>query len=263
MRGPSHQRLQLSPADEFDALFHSEARNGAGFARVTRIVDPALPSEIEPFSFLSGDLLHHIQQELALQEGQLLADLGCGRGGPGLWLARAAHAKLVGVDFSPVAVAHAYQRAAAFGLHANAHFVVADLAATGLADHTVAGVLCVDALQYATDRAAAAAEARRILHPGGRLVLTGWHPRTPGDPRLPQRHRNTDWPALLHAAGFTRVECVQRPAWTDTYLRIYRVALELGDPGEDTALAGLQAEAKRRLPTAHLLRRVAVSAIAT
>ncbi|MFE9476880.1 hypothetical protein [Streptomyces griseofuscus] len=41
----------------------------------------------------------------------------------------------------------------------------------------------------------------------------------------------------------------------------YRVALQLGDPGPDTALAGLQSEARRRLPTAHLLRRVAVTAV--
>ncbi|MEY9846119.1 hypothetical protein ABH940_003204 [Streptacidiphilus sp. BW17] len=47
-----------------------------------------------------------------------------------------------------------------------------------------------------------------------------------------------------------------------TYLRTYRVALQFGDPGKNTAFAGLQSEARRRLPTAHLLRRVAVIAVA-
>ncbi|MGW6456940.1 hypothetical protein ACWF94_13630 [Streptomyces sp. NPDC055078] len=66
---------------------------------------------------------------------------------------------------------------------------------------------------------------------------------------------------MLHAAGFTAVQCHARPAWSDTYQNIYRVALQLGDPGPDTALAGLQSEARRRLPTAHLLRSVAVTAV--
>jgi hypothetical protein len=35
---------------------------------------------------------------------------------------------------------------------------------------------------------------------------------------------------VLYAAGSTAVECHARPAWTETYLRIYRVALQLGDP---------------------------------
>ncbi|MET7718540.1 hypothetical protein [Streptomyces sp. NPDC005407] len=115
---------------------------------------------------------------------------------------------------------------------------------------------------HADDRAAAADEARRFLRPGGRLVVTGWHPLSPADPRLPERHRHTDWPTVLCAADFTAVECHARPAWTDTYQRIYRVALQLGDPGQDAALAGLQSEARLRLPTAHLLSRIAVTAIA-
>ena len=48
-------------------------------------------------------------------EGRRLrrAFLGCGRGGPGLWLAQQAGAALVGVDLSPVAVDQAAARSAA------------------------------------------------------------------------------------------------------------------------------------------------------
>ncbi|QFR98158.1 methyltransferase domain-containing protein [Streptomyces tsukubensis] len=115
---------------EFDALFHGEARSG-GFSRVTRIVDPALPPEAEPFSFLCADLLHHIAADLSLKEGEVLADLGCGSGGPGLWLARAAHADLVGIDFSPVAVAHARQRANTHAMKGTAHFAAVSPAPRG------------------------------------------------------------------------------------------------------------------------------------
>ncbi|WP_127361663.1 class I SAM-dependent methyltransferase [Actinacidiphila soli] len=254
-----HAPAPTTAADEFDALFHGEAHRRA-FSRACHLADPALPPDVEPFSFLSADLLHHIAAALALTEDSTLADLGCGRGGPGLWLARTAHARLVGIDFSPVAVAQAQHRATTLGVGDRAHFAVGDLTATGLPDASVSAAVSIDALQYAHDHTAAAAETRRILRPGGRLVITGWHPRQHGDPRLPDRHRHTHWPTVLRAAGFSTVECHDRPAWSDTYLRIYRTALQQGDPGRDVALAGLQGEARRRLPTAHLLRRVAITA---
>jgi hypothetical protein len=51
-----------------------------------------------------------------------------------------------------------------------------------------------------------------------------------------------------------------RPEWHDAFTRVYRVALSLGDPGDDTLLASLQDEARLRLPTANLSHRVAVIA---
>ncbi len=56
------------------------------------------------------------------------------------------------------------------------------------------------------------------------------------------------------------MRCHHRRAWDTTWTRIYRIALSLGDPGKDTVLAGCQDEAHRRLRTAHLLRRVAITA---
>jgi len=43
---------------------------------------------------------------------------------------------------------------------------------------------------------------------------------------------------------------------------VYRVALDLGDPGGDTLLAGLQKEARHRLQIANLILRVTVTATA-
>jgi ubiquinone/menaquinone biosynthesis C-methylase UbiE len=86
---------------------------------------------------------------------------------------------LIGVDFSTVAVQQATDRAALFGLTDRARFVVGDLAATGLADGTADGVVSMDALHFAAKPTAAAREARRLLRPGGRLVMTNWQPRSP------------------------------------------------------------------------------------
>ncbi len=67
-----------------------------GIRRVWELVEPQLPSEIEPFSFVSLARLRQVARALDLSPGQRLVDLGCGRGGPGLWLARAADAALTG-----------------------------------------------------------------------------------------------------------------------------------------------------------------------
>src|SRR6266536_1420196 len=143
-------------AADFDAAFSASA--SPGIRRVWERAEPGLPAEVEPFSFVSASLLRHVLQAADLGPGQTLADLGCGRGGPGLWLAREAGAAL-------------------FGLAARARFVVGDLARTGLPAATADAATSIDAFHFAADPAAAAAEARRILRPGRRLVLTNWQPK--------------------------------------------------------------------------------------
>jgi SAM-dependent methyltransferase len=137
--------------------------------------------------------------------------------------------------------------------------VVGDLTRTGLPEASADAIVCIDAFHFATDLAAAASEARRILRPGRRLVLTNWQPNVPADTRLPSRRR-IDWFRLLRGAGFAHVETETRPEWQDVWTRVYRVALDLGDPGQDIALADLQDEARKHLPLADLLHRVALTA---
>ena len=238
---PPEARPPAPSAVEFDQAFSTSA--SPGIRRVWELAEPGLPAEVEPFSFVSPGLLRHVLQAADLAPGQTLVDLGCGRGGPGLWLAREAGALLIGVDFSPVAADQATHRAVLFGLTGRTRFVVGDLTQTGLPTATADAAISVDAFHFAADPAAAAAEARRILRPGRRLVLTNWQPNVPGDSRLPPRAR-IDWPSLLRGAGFTGVEMEARPEWHDTYTRVYQVALSLGDPGDDTLLADLQDEAR-------------------
>ena len=245
-------------AADFDRAF-SAAAASPGVRRVWELAAPELPPQIEPFSFVSAGLLRHVAQALDLSPGEALADLGCGRGGPGLWLARETGAALMGVDFSPVAVDQAARRAALFGLADRARFAFGDLTRTGLPHASADAAVSIDAFHFAADPAAAAGEARRILRPGRRLVLTNWQPKDPNDPRLPGRMR-ISWPQLLRSAGFADIKVAARPEWHDLWTRVYRVALDLGDPGGDTLLADLQDEARQRLPVADLVHRVAVTA---
>jgi len=243
----------------WDQAFSAAAAESPGFRRVWETAAPDLPQEVEPFSFPSAALLRHVAQALHLSPRQTLVDLGCGTGGPGLWLAREADVSLVGIDFSSVAIDQANRRVALFGLAGRARFVVGDLASTGLPDASADAAVSVDAFHYAAD--AAAAEARRVLRPGGRLVLTNWRPKVADDARLPARLR-INWPQLLHSAGFAGVQVEDRAEWHDLFTRVLRTALEAGDPGDDAMLANLQDEARRVLPVADLLHRVVVTAAA-
>jgi len=247
---------QPSPrtATGFDAEF-ATVSGSPGVRRVWQQASPDLPSEIEPYSFVSIALLGHMADVLALSPGRTLVELGCGRGGPGLWLAQSRGARLIGVDFSGVAVQQATDRAGLFGLADRARFLVGDLAATGLGDAAADAVVSIDALHFAADPTAAAREAWRLLRPGGRRVLTNWQPRNPADMGLPSRLR-IDWTQTLHAAGFVEVRVESRPEWHELFTRVFRVALELGDPGEDLGLASLQDEARQALPQAELVDRV-------
>jgi len=120
-------------------------------------------------------------------------------------------------------------------------------------------VVSVDALHLAPDLAAAGREVLRILRPSHRLVLTSWQPRTPEDARLPSRLR-IDWTTALRSVGFVDVQVESRAEWHELFTRVYRVALDLGSPGEDVAPTGLQDEARRHLPIAELVDRVVVTA---
>ncbi|TWP52970.1 class I SAM-dependent methyltransferase [Lentzea tibetensis] len=128
--------------------------------------------EIQAFSSCSRRTLDYAASRLALRPGDTLVDLGCGRGGPGLWLARELRVRLIGIDFSAEGIAQARVRREHFGVDAAFHTGTFD--ATELPDASVDGVVSVDALPFAPDRAAALAEIRRVLKPGGRLVASVW-----------------------------------------------------------------------------------------
>ncbi len=42
------------------------------------------PSDVQPFSSCTHELLEQVSEQVALPTGSALADLGCGTGGPGL-----------------------------------------------------------------------------------------------------------------------------------------------------------------------------------
>jgi SAM-dependent methyltransferase len=240
----------------FDDTFARVQRSDWLRTRFGSLVDEELPAEVEPFSFVPLAGLRELASALDLRADEMLVDLGCGRGGPGMWLARTTGAVLTGVDGSAVAVAQAAERAGRFGLAERSRFVVGDLAETGLPDGCADGVVCVDAFMFAEDVGACAREVHRLLRPGRRFVLTTWLPVRRGDPGLPDRYRDLDVARTLTTAGFTGVDVRERPAWEAGHHAVYEAALNAGDPGADEGLAMIQEAAPELLSWIDRLVRV-------
>src|SRR5215470_5592644 len=115
-----------------------------------------LPPHLLSTSLLGWDGIAEATAALGLSAGGMLVDLACGRGGYGLEVAARTGARLVGVDFSAEAVRQAHDLARRLG--AAADFRVGDLAATGLGAGSADAVLCVDAIHFAPQPAAAYGE---------------------------------------------------------------------------------------------------------
>jgi ubiquinone/menaquinone biosynthesis C-methylase UbiE len=113
--------------------------------------------------------------ELAPRPGDRVLELAAGAGDTGFEAAAIVgeHGRLVSTDFSPAMVQIARRRGAELGL-ANVQYRVMDAERVELDADSVDGVLCRFGYMLMADPAAAFAETRRVLRPGGRLALAVW-----------------------------------------------------------------------------------------
>ena len=143
----SSQSNWLSPAN-YEPVYRAMPRKDPVFHRIWRAAyGDDYPEEAEPHSFVTKTDLARMAHGLAIGSGSILADLGCGRGGPGLWLARETGADLIGIDQSPTAIEQAAQRIPEFGLVGRARFLRGDLCATGLPDQSCDGAVSLSCMQ--------------------------------------------------------------------------------------------------------------------
>ena len=190
---------QSHSAEYFDEWYANMGSIGPRDEIVQRHL--GLPSHLLSTSLLSWDGIAEVVDALQLEPGALLLDLACGRGGYGLEIAARTNARFVGVDFSAEAIRQAIENAKRSG--APAEFRVGELAATRLPPASVDAAVCVDAIQFSAD-AQSYAEIRRVLVPGGRVVLTTWEARYCTDERVPEKIRvSTRWLICLLPASRT------------------------------------------------------------
>jgi arsenite methyltransferase len=173
--------------------------------------------------YRSRDVLRRrrlVYEALGASPGERILDAGCG---PGFYVAElldqvGTEGSVVGVDASPQMLAVAAHRCEG---RPNVAFHEAGVSALPVEDESFDRAVCVQVLEYVADVPAALRELRRVLRPGGRLVVwdvdwetLSWHSRDPArmervlrawdehlaDPALPR----TLAPAM-RAAGFEDV----------------------------------------------------------
>lgn len=154
--------------------------------------------------------LHHRAMHLRVRPGGRLLEVGCGTGEL-LDGARGLGWTVTGVDFDPAAVAVARRR----GLDVRE----GDLAAQRFPDGAFDAVAMFHVFEHVPDPPALLAECRRILAPGGRLVVATPNPRSRGRRRFGEAWMGLDPPRHLHLyppgvlrreaerAGFRTVDC--------------------------------------------------------
>jgi SAM-dependent methyltransferase len=195
------------------------------------------PSALDTYSYVTVSELGSIASELRLGAEDTLVDLGCGRGGPGLWVAAHSGSFLIGVDIADAAVAWAHGRAEMLGLSGRSEFRVGTFENTGLAGASVHGVMSVDALLFTPDKRAAISEVARILSPTGRFIATTWDYSRQPPARPPQV---ADHRPLLEEAGFAVLAYDETDRWRERIERtdalLYEAADELAaEVGDDPA----------------------------
>jgi SAM-dependent methyltransferase len=114
-------------------------------------------------------------RELRQQEGDTVLELAAGVGETGFEAATVVRetGRLITTDFSPAMLEAARRRGAELGV-ANVDYRVIDAEQIELEDDSVDRVLCRFGYMLMADPAAALAETRRVLRPGGRLTLAVW-----------------------------------------------------------------------------------------
>jgi SAM-dependent methyltransferase len=226
-----------------ESLFIREDRCGSVLANQARgvtlrsiyqdVYGVDYPAEADPFGFVTVSELRVLSGFLAESGVTHLLDVGCGRGGPGLWIARELGVPLVGVDIVAEAVAAAPERAAAFNMCSRAQFHVASATDTGLPAARFDGAISIDALWMVLDKRAAFAELARVLRPGGGLAFTTWEPT----------HLDYCW--YLEPAGFGNITKRRVPGSAERQIAVYEgilrhresIAAELGPDAAEVLIA--------------------------
>ena len=207
--------------DGYDAVYDALPRSET-FSRIWRAsaYRGDFPAEFAHISFLTLGEGRRILQLLSIGEGDVLVDVACGAGGPGLWAAQQTGASLIGIDPSAAGLATARQRAGNVGLRQPGRFVAGTFEHTGLSNSSADAVMSVDALQYAPDKRSALAEMIRVLRPGGRLAFIAFEVDPSKVAGLPVLGVDPvpDYVPLLQDAGFAVKICEETPGWQE---RVY------------------------------------------
>jgi SAM-dependent methyltransferase len=198
-----------------------------------------------PGSLLTAEQQARFAHRYALarrwRRGSDILEVACGAGGGlGVWQGDLG-ARVVGLDFTGAVLEVARQahggRALLVQGGGRALLVQGDAQRLPVATGSIDTLLCFEALYYLEEPAAFAAEARRVLRPGGLLLIgqsnPGWPDFAPG-PLTTRYLQAPELAALLRQAGFGGVQLygafpsTRQGATRRARNRLRRIVLGLG-----------------------------------
>jgi ubiquinone/menaquinone biosynthesis C-methylase UbiE len=173
-RGPSGEvvfpvaniEISVAPAAEFrvadftDGVLTGDSREWALVEFLERV--NRLP-EVQKYKPIVRDMLR-------VEPGHAVLDAGCGTGVDGVWLLEDAgrEGKLFAVDRNAMRVRYTAER---FSRQPNVEVTEQDLSHLSFPDNSLDRIYCERVLIHAADPAAILHEFKRVLKPGGRIVL--------------------------------------------------------------------------------------------
>jgi tocopherol O-methyltransferase len=117
------------------------------------------------------DLSRLVAERARIRPGDHVCDVGCGYGGPARYFARHLGARVVGLTLSEVQHRHASARA---GMDGRVRFLLRDWMDNQLDSGSFDVVVAIESASHMPDKARFLRECRRVLRPGGRLVMAAW-----------------------------------------------------------------------------------------
>ncbi len=124
-------------------------------------------------SWVTRDEYRRFIARLELRAGERVLDVGCGSGGPALFLARETGCHVTGIDISEPGIREAENQARAMGRQGQAAFLQADVCERLPLDAgQFDAIVCLDVLCHLRDRGHVFEEWHRVLRPDGRMLVT-------------------------------------------------------------------------------------------
>jgi cyclopropane fatty-acyl-phospholipid synthase-like methyltransferase len=193
--------------------------------------------------------------------GTRVLDAGCGVGGTSMWLAAERGADVVGIAIVPDQIERARRYAAERGLDDRVRFEVADYLNTGFPSESFDVVVAQESVCHTPSKLAFLAECRRLLRPGGRLVMIDYIGTGAELSRRDRRLMNSwitgwaiqplleisSWGALAQHAGLALNETEDlTPLSSRSCRRLYRLCVTLWPIAGLLALVGQRSQVAQR-----------------